>query len=135
MPDKRHKSKLKKDDLIQKVIEMRLVECKSTRNILKYLEGIGLKSTQQYQYLKWAREQIAEQFDATTPEAINEAIGQYESVMEEVLKEKNYRMWNDMNKELNKLKGLYTERVEVKGDLSINGIDVNIIKDKKDLDE
>ena len=126
MPDKRHKSKLKKDDLIAKVIEMRLRECKSTRTILKYLEDEGLGKTQQYKYLSWAREVIAEQFDATNKEAINEAIGQYESIMEKVLEEKNYKIWNDMNKELNKLKGLYTDKLEVKGEITYSAKFPNI---------
>ncbi len=132
MADKRHKSKLKKDDLIQKIIDMRLKECKSTRSILKFLEKQGYKTTQQYQYLKWAREEIKENFDATTPEAINEAIGQYEEVMEQVLEEKKYKIWNDMNKELNKLKGLYTERLEVKGEITYSAKFPNMKKDGED---
>lgn len=116
MADERHKSKLKKDDIIRKIIDMRLIEGKSTRSILKYLEDdLGYGHTQKYQYLKWARERIKEEFDATSPEAINEAIGQYEEVMEKVLSEGEYTVWNNMARELNKMKGLYIDKVEHSG--------------------
>ncbi len=110
-----------KEEYIQKVIDMRLKECASTRTILKYLESEGFETTQQYQYLKWAREVIKEQFDILNPEAINEAIAQYETIMEEIRLNKDYKIWNDMNKELNKLKGLYQNKI----DITTNGENIN----------
>jgi len=117
----------KKDEVIRKVIDMRIKDCASTRTILDYLKNeLGYEQTQSYQYLRWAREEIKEQFNQTNPEAINEAIAQYEEMLQLIKKEKNYKLWNDMNKELNKLKGLYETKVNISGE--VKTIQINYIK-------
>lgn len=119
----------KKDEIIRKVIDMRIKDCASTRTILEYLQNeCGYETTQSYNYLKWAREEIKEQFNQTNPEAINEAIAQYEEMLQLIKKEKNYKLWNDMNKELNKLKGLYETKINLSGEfkpIQINYINPN----------
>lgn len=116
----------KKDEIIRKVIDMRIKDCASTRTILDYLQNeCGYERTQSYNYLKWAREEIKEQFNQTNPEAINEAIAQYEEMLQLVKKEKNYKLWNDMNKELNKLKGLYETKINLSGE--VKTIQINYI--------
>ena len=119
----------KKDEIIRKVIDMRIKDCASTRTILDYLQNeCGYEKTQSYNYLKWAREEIKEQFNQTNPEAINEAIAQYEEMLQLIKKEKNYKLWNDMNKELNKLKGLYETKINLSGEfkpIQINYINPN----------
>jgi len=117
----------KKDEVIRKVIDMRIKDCASTRTILDFLKNeLGYEQTQAYQYLRWAREEIKEQFNQTNPEAINEAIAQYEEMLQLIKKEKNYKLWNDMNKELNKLKGLYETKVNISGE--VKTIQINYIK-------
>ena len=116
----------KKDEVIRKVIDMRIKDCASTRTILDFLKNeLGYEQTQAYQYLRWAREEIKEQFNQTNPEAINEAIAQYEEMLQLIKKEKNYKLWNDMNKELNKLKGLYETKVNISGE--VKTIQINYI--------
>jgi phosphoglycerate-specific signal transduction histidine kinase len=116
----------KKDEVIRKVIDMRIKDCASTRTIIDYLKDeLGYETTQAYQYLRWAKEEIKEQFNQTNPEAINEAIAQYEEMLELIKKEKNYKLWNDMNKELNKLKGLYETKINLSGE--VKTIQINYI--------
>lgn len=95
-----------KDEIISEVIDCRLKKMMSTRNILKYLEDkYGLGLTQRYEYLKWAREVIGEQYSKTNPHAIEEAIAQYEEQIEK--SKDNPKLWNELKKELNKIQGLY----------------------------
>lgn len=116
----------KKDEVIRKVIDMRIKDCASTRTILDYLKNeLCYEQSMAYQYLRWAREEIKEQFNQTNPEAINEAIAQYEEMLQLIKKEKNYKLWNDMNKELNKLKGLYETKVNISGE--VKTIQINYI--------
>lgn len=95
-----------KDEIISEVIDLRLKKMMSTRNILKYLEDkYGFGMTQRYEYLKWARETIGEQYSKTNPQAIEEAIAQYEEQIEKV--KDNPKLWNELKRELNKIQGLY----------------------------
>ncbi len=107
------KSKLTKDDIIAEVINLRLKNLFSTKSILEYLEKEhGFGKTQQYEYLKWAREVIKEQYSQLNPAALEEVIAQYEEQMEKI--KDNVKLWNELKKELNKLQGLYApERHEV----------------------
>jgi hypothetical protein len=116
----------KKDEVIRKVIDMRIKDCASTRTILDFLQReLGYEQSAAYQYLRWAREEIKEQFNQTNPEAINEAIAQYEEMLQLIKKDKNYKLWNDMNKELNKLKGLYETKINLSGE--VKTIQINYI--------
>lgn len=102
-----------KEDIINEVINLRLKEFYSTKKILEYLEKeYGFKNTQQYEYLKWAREVIKEQYSQMNPASLEEVIAQYEEQMEKV--KDNTRLWNELKRELNKIQGLYApERHEV----------------------
>jgi hypothetical protein len=105
---------------------MRIKDCASTRTILDFLQReLGYEQSAAYQYLRWAREEIKEQFNQTNPEAINEAIAQYEEMLQLIKKDKNYKLWNDMNKELNKLKGLYETKINLSGE--VKTIQINYI--------
>ena len=124
--------KYKNDDLIGEIIDRRIKKCQSTREILQWLQSPndykknGYSHTQSYKYLKDARELIKEQFDHTSETAINEAIGQYEDMLCNMVKKEDFKLWNDMNKELNRLKGLYKDKIEVKH----SGVSINFVSNK-----
>lgn len=132
-PNEKMKGSYNKDDVIATIIEKRIKDCLTTRDILSYLQGdLEYSKSQAYKLLADAREEIKEHFDATNPTAINEAIAQYESIMVQLLKDKSYKLWNEYSKELNKMKGLYTEKVQITGELAIK--DIEIIINKRDED-
>jgi predicted metal-dependent phosphoesterase TrpH len=119
------KGAFKKDDIIASVIRMRLVDMASTKTIIDFLtQKIGMSKVMAYEYLKWAREEIKEQYPMTNPAMIEEAIGQYETALEDARRRKDWKLWNELKKELNKITGI-TNKTQV--DITTNGKDIGKI--------
>lgn len=125
------KSKYTKEEIIDAVIDMKLNKSASTRFILDFLMNeLKYSQSQAYEYLKWARESIAETYNDKNVGAVEEAIGELESVMQYARTNKNYKLWFEIRKELNKVRGVYAaDRIEVTGKIehAITAIEVNII--------
>ena len=128
MPEK---AKYTKEEIIDAIVDMKLNKSASTKFILSFLQTeLGYSQSQSYEYLKWARESIAETYNDKNEGAVEEAIGELESVMQYARTNKNYKLWFEVRKELNKIRGIYAaERVEVSGkiDHKITGMDVSIV--------
>lgn len=128
MPEK---SKYTKEEVIDAVVDMKLNKSASTKFILEFLKNeLGYSQSQAYEYLKWARESICETYNDKNIAAVEESIGELESVMQYARTNKNYKLWFEIRKELNKVRGVYAaDRIEVTGkiDHSITSIEVNII--------
>lgn len=109
------KSEFNKEDVINKVVKLRLEDCASTKTIIDILTNeLGYGKTMAYEYLKLARERIKEQFSLLNPAMIEEAVGQYEEAIEGARRRKDWRMWNDLRKELNKIQGIYaTQKIDL----------------------
>ena len=103
------KSEYTKDDLIAHIINLRLVENWSTKSILDFLQNkLGYKTTQSYEYIKWAREEIKERYKATNDAMVEEAVYQYEQMIEKAKYIGDIKLWNELRKELNKILGVYS---------------------------
>lgn len=131
------KGAFQKEDIIANVISMRLEKMASTKTIIDFLHNdLGMSKVMAYEYLKWAREEIKEQYDLMNPSKIEEAIGQYEEALERARSAKDWRLWNDLKKELNKILGVYAkERIDITTndkDMQIGEIVVKIIKNGGD---
>lgn len=129
------KGTYKKDEVIAAIIDLRLNKMASTKTIIDFLMNtIVMSKPQAYDYLKWAREEIKDQYSLTNPALIEEAIGQYEEALENARKQKDWRLWNDLKKEFNKIIGITTKQqidVTSAGD-KIQGITFEIINKKND---
>jgi hypothetical protein len=131
------KSQYTKDDLIAHIINLRLVENWSTKSLLDLLQSkLGYSKTQSYEYVKWAREEIKDRYKATNDAMVEEAIYQYEEMLEIAKNRKDLKVWNDLRKELNKITGIYTaDKIDITtGGDKITDINIKIIKpdgDKK----
>jgi hypothetical protein len=118
------KGQWSKEDIIASVIKMRLEKMASVKTIIDFLmNDLGYSKTQSYEYLKWAREEIKEQYSLMNPAKIEEAIGQYEEALERARAAKDWRLWNDLRKELNKIEGNHAAQ---KTDITTNGKDLQI---------
>lgn len=128
------KSAYTKDDLIAQIINLRLVENWSTKSILDFLQNdLGYGMTQSYEYIKWAKEVIKDRYKATNDAAVEEAIFQYENMIEKAYNSGNYKLWNELKKELNKITGINApEKIELSGELK--SININIVKNNNDID-
>jgi hypothetical protein len=128
------KKKFKKDDIIGEIIDRRIKKHQSNREILEWLQGSnkyrkqGYSHTQAYKYLNMSRDLITEQYDQTSEQSVSDAIAKYEEMMGNMVKKENFKLWNDMFKELNRLKGLYKEKIEIDS----TGIVFNFVSPKKD---
>lgn len=126
------KSQWSKEDIIAAVIKMRLEQMASVKTIIDFLmNDLGYSKTQSYEYLKWAREEIKDQYDLMNPSKIEEAIGQYEEALERARALKDWRLWNDLKKEMNKIQGVYASN---KVDVTSGGkpITINYINPEED---
>ena len=125
------KSSYTKDDLVAHIINLRLVENWSTKSILDFLQkDLGYKTTQSYEYIKMAKEVIKERYNATNDAAVEEAIFQYENMLERAYNSGNYKLWSELKKELNKITGINApEKIELSGELNLKakfpGMDEN----------
>ena len=127
------KGTFKKDDLIADVIKWRLVEMLSTKTIIdKLMKDVKMSKVMAYQYLKWAREEIKEQYPMTNPAMIEESIGQYETALEDARKRKDWKLWNELRKEFNKVIGISNKsQVDVtSGGEKLQGITFEIVTKK-----
>jgi hypothetical protein len=103
-----------KEDLIAHIINLRLKEMWSTKSILEFLEKLGYGKTQCYEYLKWAKQEIKDRYNETNDALIEEAIYQYEQMLEKAAIAGNLKLWNELKKELNKIQGIYAaEKVDI----------------------
>jgi activator of 2-hydroxyglutaryl-CoA dehydratase len=110
--------KYKKEDLIDAVVKMRVEKMASNKTILEFLKNeIGYKQTYAYEILKEAREKIREIYKLENTAHLEEAIGQLEEMAEDAKKSKNYKLAFEIRKELSKISGHYTEKIELNGQI------------------
>ena len=103
-----------KDDLIAKIINLRLKEMWSTKSILELLDSLGYAKTQSYEYIKLAKIELKDRYNETNDALIEEAIYQYEQMIEKAAISGDLRLWNDLRKELNKIQGIYAaDKVDI----------------------
>ena len=103
-----------KDDLIAKIINLRLKEMWSTKSILELLDSLGYAKTQSYEYIKLAKKELKDRYNETIDALIEEAIYQYEQMIEKAAISGDLRLWNDLRKELNKIQGIYAaDKVDI----------------------
>jgi len=127
--------KYKKEDLIDKVVKMRIEQMCSTKTILQYLMNeIGYKQTYSYEILREARSKIRELYNQENSASLEEAIGQLEQMAEDAKKGRNYKLAFEIRKELSKIVGHYTDKIELNGSIDhkvtvikLNGPDVGEI--------
>jgi nucleoid DNA-binding protein len=123
----------KKEDIIEELVKMRIEDMASNKSLLNHIyTKYGYKQTYAYELIKEAREKIREIWKENDEASLNEAIGQMEQMAEDAKKGKNYKLAFEIRKELSKIQGHYTERLEVKGELAIKNIEIVINKSNED---
>lgn len=110
-----------KQDLIQYLIELVLVEKKSHQSLLKMLQDAPYSFSQRhsYQLIKTARESITNQYKEWNVNVFEEVLADLAQQKEIAMKNKDRRLVLEITKEENKLKGLYVEKQEVKTEMNI----------------
>lgn len=123
----------KKEDIIDELVKMRVNDMASNKTMLNHIYSkYGYKQTYAYQLIKAAREKIREIWQQDNSSSLEEAIAQMEEMAEDAKKAKNYKLAFELRKEMSKIQGHYTEKIEVKGELAIKNIEIKINKPNDD---
>jgi len=125
--------KYKREDIINELVKMRIEDMASNKTMLQHIyDKYEYKQTYAYQLIKEARETIREIWAQQDEGSLEEAIGQMEQMAEDAKKQKNYKLAFDIRKELSKIQGHYTEKIELTGEMAIKGIEIRINKANDD---
>lgn len=127
MPDK---GKYEKQDIINKLIEMRTKESKGVKSLLDYLmNDLGYAQAMAYNYIREANETIQEIYTDNNIGLVQNTISELETVLEYARKMNNYKLWLEIRKEINKITGVYAaEKQEVNHNGLPQSMTINIIK-------
>lgn len=108
--------KLKKQDIVDNIVKLRVEMGKSSRYILKeyLMDELGYKEVQAYYYYKIANEKIIKIYEQDQRKHAYTALSRMESLYDQAVAEGNKRLALDISKEIHKLTGVYAaEKVEI----------------------
>ena len=122
----------KKEEIVDAIVNMRCEKLASSKTIIKdfLMNELGYGSTYSYELYNLALQKIKEYYKEYNTAAIENSIAQMEEMMEECKKNRNYKQAFEIRKEINKILGLYTEKIDItSGGQPINLKDLFNFKD------
>lgn len=121
---KRHT--LKKTDMIDNIIQMRLKQGKSRESIFNTLmKEFRYSQSYSYELIRDAAREFESRAAETFAEDLKMDIAKMEELYEKAFSRGDFKEARETLKEISKLKGHYKERIELSGDLNHN---VNVIR-------
>jgi hypothetical protein len=121
-----------KEKVLEELEELRYKKGYSRLTLVKYLkETYGLEQSMSYNYIREMMEAVAERYDRTNPNALNDSISYMEEMKALAQGQGNHKLALEWQKELNKVKQLHVQKLEIEAK-NIEGINITI---KKDRDE
>lgn len=123
---------LKTEEILETLIKMRIEQNASYKTILDYLKDeYGFKQSYRYTLLQKARKKIQQIYHKDIEEHFEEAKGQLEKMLETATGKGDARLMLQIRQELNKLIGLYNEKIDItSGGEKIT--EIKLIQVKKD---
>jgi hypothetical protein len=114
------KTEYTEEELIRAIIDMRLNKSMSHKSVLDFLQKeLGYSVSHSHVLIKKAKVEISNAYKEMNISAVEESVYQIEEVMEWARAQKNFKLWMELRKELNKIKGVYAaEKIDIKGDLN-----------------
>lgn len=123
----------KREDIIDAIVKMRIEKMASTATIIQWIKDeFGYKTTYTYELYKEARKKIVELQTLNNLAHLQESISQLEELLEDAKRKKDNRLALDIRKELSKLQGHYTQKVEVSGNVGLQPIKIVFGRDDED---
>lgn len=130
---KRHT--MKREDLVETIIKMRINKGCSYLTIMEFIIEQGYAKSYGYELIRDAKKEINERSIINFGEDLKEEIERFEELYYQALRDGNKKEARENLKEISKLKGHYVERVDLtSGGKAINKIEIVHIKTKEDLD-
>lgn len=126
MTDKGKKHTFKRNDIIDSIIRMRIEKGCSRLTILEFLKNdLGYSQPYAYELIRDANTEFNQRAIQNFGEDLKEDIERFERLYEKAMVDKNFREAREVLKEIAKLKGHYTERLQIDGKLDHN---ISVIK-------
>ncbi len=123
---KNYKGKINREDLIQVLADRRLKDKMSNYEMINFImTNYGYKQSYAYEIAREARLRIAEIYKNWGEKILEQTIGDLEEQKRDAKKSGNQKLVLEITKEINKIAGLYIERVDVTGSIDHK---VNVIK-------
>lgn len=133
MTEKGDRHTFKRADIIDELVELRVKKGYTRTDLLKHLvEKHQYAQSTAYDYIRRAKEEFNERAIYNFGEDLKEDIERFEALYSDALKNGNRKEARENLKEIAKLKGHYTERVELTGEMAIKGIEIRINKPNDD---
>lgn len=121
MTEKGKRHTLAREDLIDSIIKMRIQKGCSYGTIMDFITNeIGYAKSYGYELIRDAKKEINERAIINFGEDLKEDIERFEELYFLALKEGNKKEARECLKEISKLKGHYTERIDINGTLNHN---------------
>lgn len=118
MTEKGQKHTFKRTDLIDSIIKMRIEKGFTRLSILDFLKNeLGYSQPYAYELIRDANVEFNQRAIQNFGEDLKEDIERFERLYERAMANKNFREAKDVLKEIAKLKGHYTERLQIDGKL------------------
>lgn len=115
-----------RDQIILALVKMRVEKFATTKTMLHFLMvELGYAQTYSYELIKESKKKVNEIFKEESEESFYNSMARLEEMIETT---KNEKVRLEAQKEMNKLLGLHRPtKVEVSGQVQIQGIDIQII--------
>lgn len=118
MTDKGKKHTLKRNDIIDSIIRMRIEKGLTRLSILDFLKNdLGYSQPYAYELIRDANVEFNQRAIQNFGEDLKEDIERFERLYEKAMVNKNFKEAREVLKEIAKLKGHYTERLQIDGKL------------------
>ena len=85
------------------------------------MNDLGYGQAMAYNYVKMAQDIIKDSYKNVNDIAIYESTAQVEDMMQYAMTNKNFKLWFELRKELNRMQGNYKDKVDV----TTNGENIN----------
>ena len=121
-----------KEKVLEELEELRYKKGYARKTLVQYLkQTYDLEQSRAYDYIREMMESVAERYDRTNPNALNDSIEYMEEMKAKAQGMGNDKLALEWQKELNKIKQLHVQKIELEAK-NIEGINITI---KKDRDE
>jgi hypothetical protein len=115
-----------KEIVLEELEELRYKKGYSRLTLVSYLKSTyGLEQSRSYDYIREMMEAVAERYNRTNPDALNDSISYMEEMKALAHGQGNHKLALEWQKELNKVKQLYVEKVMFEAK-NIEGINISI---------
>ena len=114
----------KKEDIIKELVKLRLEEKYSITTLLQYIQDkYGYKISNAYNIIRDVNDYISSLYKDNFKDILERQIADLEVQREQAKKDKNNKLVLEITKEINKIYGLHSEKL----DITSNGKEINTI--------